>query len=254
FEGTAGIVENNRKKAHDYYFAEKLDLEKDTVLLQHPGNAAVVRALDSLLKEAQPESDSINLNYVTFNKSGEFDVFDVQVAIKDMFSDKRPEELIKDTGVTDGWAKFQLAQTIKFNKSGESFPAFVMGKMIWMVLLMMPALAFILKLLYIRRKRYFVEHLVFSYHYHAFAFLIMSLALLISNTGWAKATFGDEGTEVVGLLALPLILLYLFMAMRRVYRQGFFRTFLKFTFLNFSYLFIFTIALTLTLLAGFLLF
>ncbi|MDZ4680463.1 MAG: DUF3667 domain-containing protein [Saprospiraceae bacterium] len=254
FEGTAGIVESNRKQAHEYYFEERLNKEKDTILLQHPGNEAVSRAMDSLLLGFQPEADSIGLGYFVLNKAGKFDVLDVSFALKDMFSGKKAEELIEEAGITDGWAKLQLAQLIKFNKSGESFPAFIMGKMIWMVLLMMPALALILKLLYIRRKRYFVEHLVFSYHYHAFAFLAMSVALLIYNWGEAQSNLEDRETTLTEILIFPVILIYLFWAMRRVYKQSIFRTFLKFMFLNFAYLILFTTALSLTLLAGFLLF
>ena len=254
FEGTAGIVETNRKKAYEYYFAERLHLEKDTVLLQHPGNEAVERAMDSLLISFRSEADSIGLGYFVLHKAGKFDMQNVSFALKDMFSDKKAEDLIREAGITDGWAKLQLAQLIKFNKSGESFPAFIMGKLIWMVLLMMPALALILKLLYVRRKRYFVEHLVFSYHYHAFAFLAMSVALLIYNMGEAQSHLEDGETTWTEILIFPVILIYLFWAMRRVYKQSIFRTFLKFSVLNFAYLILFTTALTLTLLAGFLLF
>ena len=254
FEETIKMVDDNRKQAHEYYFAEKLNLEKDTVLLQFPGNRVVQRAIDSLLLDFKPESDSINIGYVGFDKAGKFKLTEISFALKDVFSDKKPVELIKEAGVTDKWAQLQLAQTIKFNKSGESFPGYILGKMIWMVLMMMPALALILKLLYIRRKRYFVEHLVFSYHYHAFAFLVMSAALLISSSGWAKTGIMVNAPNLLESLVFPGILLYLFIAMRRIYKQGIFRTFIKFTFLNFSYLFIFTIALTLTLLVSFLLF
>ncbi len=254
FEGTTELVENNRKQAHEYYFAVKLNLEKDTVLLQYPDNEVVAGAIDSLLVGFQPVVDSIGFGYFVMNKAGEFDVQDVSFAVKDMFSDKSAEVLIEEAGITDSWAKLQVAQLIKLNKSGESFPAFIMGKLIWMVLLMMPALALILKLLYIRRKRYFVEHLVFSYHYHAFSFLAMSIALLIYNTGGANSGLGGGEASLVEVLIFPVILIYLFWAMRRVYKQGIFRTFMKFMFLNFAYLILFTTALSLTLLAGLLLF
>jgi len=254
FEGTAGIVESNRKQAHEYYFEERLDKEKDSVLLQHPGNEAVERAMDSLLLGFKPDVDSIGLGYVAFNKAGKLEMQNISFAVKDLFSEKTTQVLLKEAGITDGWAELQLSQTIKFNKSGQSYPAFVMGKMIWMVLLMMPALALILKLLYIRRKRYFVEHLVFSYHYHAFAFLAMSVALLIYNIGEGQSHLEEGETTLTEILIFPVILIYLFLAMRRVYKQSRFRTFLKFTFLNFAYLILFTTAITLTLLAGFLLF
>jgi len=336
FESASGLVNNNLRQAHEYNFAKKLSLEKDTLLLQYPGNKLLKQAIDSLLKDFKPESDSLDLGYFAYSKAGEFELHQVSFALKDVFSDKRIDALIEEAGVTGGWAKLQLAQSIKFFKSGDSFPAFVLGKMIWMVLLMMPALALILKLLYIRRKRYFVEHLVFSYHYHAFAFIAMSIALLIINPGEEKSeapptevgsglmislgeekskapptavdsglmislgkekskapptavdsglvinpgeekseappTVADSGltinpaeekseveavadkTDLVVIIIFPVILIYLFWAMRRVYKQRIFKTLLKFTLLNIAYVFIFTTALILTLLAGFLLF
>lgn len=103
------------------------------------------------------------------------------------------------------------------------------GNLTWMTLLMMPTLAFILLILYARRDYYYVEHLIFSFHYHAFAFLIASPAYLMANR-WPAG---------VGL-AFGIILIYLFLAMRKVYKQGIIKTSLKFMALNSLYLFVFT--------------
>ncbi len=138
------------------------------------------------------------------------------------------------------WNKIFARQHLRTMYEGDDITQVLLSYFVWMVLLMMPALALVLKLLYVRRKRYFVEHLIFSFHYHAFAFLVFSIAFLLVRPlgGWVIA------------LAFPAVLVYLFLAMRRFYHQGFFKTFLKFTIFNFAYLYIVGFFFTLTTIAG----
>jgi len=251
------FVLQNQKNANQAEFLEEIKLERDSVLLQHAGNPAVARALDSLMVSIDHTgNDSISMSYLEYTDAGTLETKDISFSLKDIFSGEKAGKIIEAAGVTNGWSKLQLAQLIKFNKSGGNFPAFIIGKLIWMVLLMMPALALVLKLLYIRRKRYFIEHLVFSYHYHAFAFIIMAIAMLTGGSAW----FNQSGEEVESSIdafmswAILIIMIYLFWAMRRVYKQGIFKTFVKYLLLNFSYLLLFITALTLTFVVSFLLF
>jgi len=89
--------------------------------------------------------------------------------------------------------------------------------------IMVPFFAFILKLLYIRRKRYYVEHLVFSFHIHTLIFLLLLVLVFIPR--WYSVVF-----------IIFAILIYLFTAMKRVYVQSFFKTLLKMCILLFFYL------------------
>jgi hypothetical protein len=89
--------------------------------------------------------------------------------------------------------------------------------------LMLPIFALMLKLLYIRRDRYYAEHFVFALHTHAF-FFVMFLLILISP--WGRLDM---------LLALWMMV-YVWLAMKRVYRQGWFRTTVKWWILGFAYM------------------
>ncbi len=170
------------------------------------------------------------------------------------------EELMDKYGFKNPMVRFQASQWLRIIlKEGSSFLSFILGNLVWMVILMMPALALLLKLLYIRRRKYFVEHLVFSFHYHAFSFLMFTLAILFTpgllrvSVG-ASAAEGESSSEFWISLAFIAVLVYLFVAMRRVYQQGYVKTFIKFCVVNFSYIFIFLVSLALTLVAGALLF
>ncbi|HZG42623.1 MAG TPA: DUF3667 domain-containing protein [Longimicrobium sp.] len=92
------------------------------------------------------------------------------------------------------------------------------------VFLMMPLFAFILKVLYVRRKRFYVEHFVFALHVHALAFVLFTVGMLVS-----------PDTPLRGILALWMAL-YMFLAMKKVYGQGIIRTFLKFSALAGAYM------------------
>lgn len=91
------------------------------------------------------------------------------------------------------------------------------------VFLMMPVFALMLKALYIRRKRFYVEHFVFALHVHSFAFVLFTAGML-SPVG-----------SITGLLSLWMVV-YLFLALKKVYGQGIMRTILKFGALAFGYM------------------
>ena len=110
------------------------------------------------------------------------------------------------------------------------------------VILLLPIFALILKLLYIRRKFYYVEHLIFAIHIHCFAFLLFSIVILISSTVPGM----DDWTD----LLLLVLVLYVFVAMKNMYAQGWFRTFFKYLFLAWGYLLFVVIGLVLNLLVS----
>jgi len=104
----------------------------------------------------------------------------------------------------------------------------------------LPALAVVMKLMYWRPRRYYVEHLLFFVHNHAFAFLLFGLYVLLLRI--VPAALEDWLTLIVWLY-FPY---YLFVSMRRVYGQGRFLTFVKYTALGFTYFIgaVLTLALT----------
>lgn len=100
---------------------------------------------------------------------------------------------------------------------------------------LLPLMAFVLKVLYPLSKRYYVEHLLFVVHFHAFFFLILILQMLFSRLGiWLS--FPENLVEITLVMASFYIPIYLYKAMRRVYGQGHFLTTLKFLSLNVAYL------------------
>lgn len=246
------LVDGQKKNAYQADFMNDLDSAQLYVYKSLGKKRMLEQAFDTLhahLKDTR--SDSTGLGYIKLRNDWQLEPVTVRISNRDLV--EMPEKEFFETYKIEGLAgQLQIWQTAKIMRQGGSFTQFLLGKLIWMVLLMMPALGLILKLLYIRRRRLFVEHLVFSFHYHAFAFLIMSIGLLIPILRGLE----DNWSNVAGWISLsfPIIMIYLFVAMRKVYQQGFFKTFIKYSVLNFSYLFIFVIFLSLTLIVSVLLF
>ncbi len=93
---------------------------------------------------------------------------------------------------------------------------------------LLPVFAVVLALFYWRRRNdyYFVDHLVFSLNMHSFAFATILVAVVLG-----RVITGGVAAEV----ALVAIALYLFLAMKRFYRQGWIWTVVKFAFVSFVY-------------------
>lgn len=235
----ASLNDTKRRAYHDLFMIE-LDSARQVTLEQFNENATSKRVLDTLYAHMEnTRQDSMSIGYLSHVGNFQFENKEIRIARKDLVN-MSVQEVLNTYGVEDLIGRLIAGQIIKLNLEGEgALTQNVIGNMVWMVILMMPALALILKLLYIRRKRYFVEHLVFSFHYHAFSFFIVSIALI------TMTLLGDDQFWII-ILAYASLLPYLFIAMRRVYKQGFFKTFFKFTFLNFSYLFIFVLFFILT--------
>lgn len=100
---------------------------------------------------------------------------------------------------------------------------------------LLPLMAFVLKLAYPLSKRYYVEHLLFVVHFHAFLFLILSLMILSTRAAsWLKM---PEAIIQVSITAVSLYIpIYLYKAMRRVYMQGHLATAPKYLFLIVAYI------------------
>ena len=103
-----------------------------------------------------------------------------------------------------------------------------------MMFLLLPVAALQLKALYWRRKKLYIEHLVFSLHVHAFIFSILILTVILDYklTMW---------------LVIMASLVYLFIAMKSFYAQSYSKTTSKMILLLFSYGLTILLVMTLTL-------
>jgi hypothetical protein len=90
----------------------------------------------------------------------------------------------------------------------------------------LPFFTLFLRLFYIRKKYTYVDHLIFVFHTQTVFFLILTMVIILG-------LFAN--TEDLWIFIF-LFLGYLFLAMKKFYKQGYLKTFVKFLMLNFVYL------------------
>ena len=111
-----------------------------------------------------------------------------------------------------------LSSLIDLFHDPEVFVQRVIGSLPIAMFFLLPFLALALSVCYARKKRFFVEHLVFGMHNQTFSFLCLAAALLTSA--------GPIGRWFL-LFFTVVPQMYYLIALRRFYRDGWIRTLIK---------------------------
>ncbi|MBW8049929.1 MAG: DUF3667 domain-containing protein [Cytophagales bacterium] len=129
-------------------------------------------------------------------------------------------------------------------QKGEGFMNDLVENISIMMFFLLPLFALLLKIIYIRRSKFYIEHLIFSLHLHSFTFLMLFLSLL------AYIIFSKSFL----LYVLLILFVYALFAFKKVYEQRWFKTALKMFLLFLGYGFTMLIFFVATMLVTFLLF
>ncbi len=113
-----------------------------------------------------------------------------------------------------------------------------------MMLCCIPLFAFILKMLYIRQRRYYVEHLVYALHIHSFLYVGGHHHLAALDGRQANGARVLSGW-IIGLMSCAIVV-QIFRSIRRVYGQGWFFSTVKFLFGGLIYFIILVLAVAAT--------
>ncbi|HKO79868.1 MAG TPA: DUF3667 domain-containing protein [Chitinophagaceae bacterium] len=143
----------------------------------------------------------------------------------------------RDSWLKGLWNKRAIRINEKYRQekslSLTNFSDRLLHKLPYLLFVSLPFFALILKLLYIRKRKeyYFADHGIFSVHHYILSFILLLFLFLWDKmddmSGW-----GIWGVLTgITIVAWPI---YLFLAMKRFYRQNGFKTFLKFVLLNIS--------------------
>jgi hypothetical protein len=153
-----------------------------------------------------------------------------------------------DKPASNGFEKW-LEQRAK-EKMGEHgskmalFIATLFSNLPYMMLCCIPLFAFVLKLLYVRKRVFYIDHLVYALHIHSFAYLAIMLIVLIT-LGLNRSIPGAFAGWIIAALWIAFAT-QIFLSIRRVYRQDWFFTVFKFFLGGFVYFIVLTVALATT--------
>src|SRR5438034_1518296 len=114
----------------------------------------------------------------------------------------------------------------------------------YMMLCCIPLFAFVLKVLYVRRHIFYIDHLIYALHIHTFAYTGIML-IVLTTIGLNRAIPGAFAGWMIALLWIAFVV-QIFLSIRRVYRQGWFISIFKFLFGGFVYLIVLVVALAVT--------
>jgi len=107
-----------------------------------------------------------------------------------------------------------------------------------LLFVLLPLFAALLKVMFIFKKRLYLEHLTVALHSHSFIFFSILLIELFTYTQqylMESASFIGDILEIATGLLFIWMPIYLFMMQKRVYKQGILLTTVKFIFIGMSY-------------------
>jgi hypothetical protein len=143
----------------------------------------------------------------------------------------RVDSFLQANSIPTSWANTKLLTSIVRMQKGELSTYDIYQKFIkylsYAIFFFMPYFAFLLKLFYRKKSRYYTEHLVFSVYFHTF---ILALLLLFFLYGRFISNTAD-----LGIVAVLAITLYMGFSLKRLYEEGIGKTVLKTILLSLIY-------------------
>jgi uncharacterized protein DUF3667 len=130
-------------------------------------------------------------------------------------------------------------QVRKVFENDEGFKGFVLGNLPFMMFILIPLFAGVLKLIYVRRKHLYIKHIVHALHVHAFAYFVYAVGLLIIFKLFTPEIFPNMNHEmwrgIVAFIMFVGVSTYVYISFLRTYEQGWFKTLVKFNIVGFIY-------------------
>lgn len=124
------------------------------------------------------------------------------------------------------------------------FIATLFSNLPYMMLCCIPLFAFVLKILYLRRRIFYIDHLIYALHIHSFAY-VGTMLIVLATIGLNRAAPGPIADWIIALFWIAFAV-QIFLSIRLVYQQGWFISIFKFLFGGFVYLIVLVIALATT--------
>jgi len=179
------------------------------------------------------------LGYIDFSK--------YSFSRKDIY-ELSSEEVLDKYEITGFDKRLIIGQYIKAHKDLKGAIRFAFGNFLWAIIATIFLQSLLMKLLYIRKKKFFVEHILLMFNIHSFSFIAVSIPLII------MAIFKNLDLSGITQLLVFASLIYGFSSFKVYYDQGWFKTILKTGFLGFTYILTMSLCLILVLFISALLF
>jgi hypothetical protein len=151
----------------------------------------------------------------------------------------------KSTTPFESWIEARAKE--KMGEHGTKMGLFIstlFSNLPYMMLACVPLFACVLKILYVRRRIFYIDHLIYALHIHTFAYVGIVL-IVLATIGLNRIAPGPVAGWIIALLWMAFVV-QIFLSIRRVYRQGWFMSIFKFFFGGLVYLIVIGAALAAT--------
>ncbi len=175
----------------------------------------------------------------------------------DWDAEKNPIAINWLPGFANDWLNEQALRVQKniprLREDPDLFKDAMLGAVPSTLFVLLPLFALMLKVLYLFKRRLYMEHLIVALHSHAFLCLaVLLLFVLMALTHWL-APDGGALAVVFHLLEAAIWIwmpLYLLLMQKRVYAQGWPMTLLKYSVLGWCYMVLLSFGAAFTAIAG----
>lgn len=234
-------VGNNKKIIKITRKLVELELDKVKGELPEDKKARFDALISSRLKAQKGESDTEDKAALTIghNEEGTMSF--------DFLSDENNKQLNNFTEeLADKGEK-------AFNSDTGPLIEQIIGKLPQLMFILLPLFAVILKIMFIFSKRLYMEHLTVALHSHSFIFIAILLSEMLDLLDDYLAATSPSIASFSGIVAGGLLLwipIYLFLMQKKVYKQGYFFTLVKFTIIGTIYSMMITVTAVIAMIWG----
>ena len=196
----------------------------------------VAKDVEEALEEARREFET--------EMAGEEDDDFISVGGKPWDRETNPVKVPWMPGWANDWINDEIEDSPRKRKEIAGNPNLIKEKVFEVLpavmFILLPLVALLFKFWFLFAKKYYVEHLIFALHNHSFIFVIILLALATQSfANWLEPAgqgSDEPWAEAVVTALLVWVPIYLLVSLKRVYRQGWILTTLKFCAIGSSYI------------------
>ncbi len=190
---------------------ERKKLEIDSLLESTELDTSVRRQVSTAFSNIEANLEPDDSTNIIFAYTDHLNVSNREYYTADI------DSLLDSMPVHGMFKRMLYGKVIRVHREGGSFLTYLTSKASWIYFLLIPIVALLLKLLYIRRSRWYTEHIIFSIHLlSCFAFLFVILRVIV-----------PELPDWIDMVLIPLILAYVIAAIWKFYGQSWPKTLLK---------------------------
>ena len=220
----------NNKIAHD----KNLSAEQKKKIEKEVNKTKVVTTYAGIVKVTEDTSDKRGPNK-WFAPSTKDTTYEQYLA-----NQKKLPENEQDDFMTKLWNKKKIEYNKEYGtRAKDVFLEEIKHNTPKMMFLLLPLFALILKVAFWKNKKFYVEHLIYSFHFHCFLFLFLGMYILLQliiPSSWGIIDW-------LSLLVTLYVIWYIYRSLRIVYHRSIFRTITKMIGMWFMYFAAFTFCL-----------